>query len=116
MKLKLNKQKDKILKEIKRTILEIANEMNIEVDKIILFGSRARGDYKPKSDWDILVVTKKIQDNNIKRELWLKIYEKLTELLKSEVDLLIIDNYNYSRYKEFSGYVFYWINKEGVKL
>ncbi len=116
MKLKLNKQKEKILKEIKRTILEIANEMNIEVDKIILFGSRARGDYRVNSDWDILIVTKKIQDNNIKRELWLKIYEKLTELLKSEVDLLIIDNYNYSRYKKFSGYVFYWINKEGVKL
>uniref|UniRef100_A0A7C4NTJ7 Nucleotidyltransferase domain-containing protein n=1 Tax=Thermodesulfobacterium geofontis TaxID=1295609 RepID=A0A7C4NTJ7_9BACT len=31
----------------------------IEIDKLILFGSRARGDYKKYSDWDLLIVTKK---------------------------------------------------------
>ena len=33
-----------------------AARLGIAVEKVILFGSRARGDYRPDSDWDILVV------------------------------------------------------------
>ena len=44
------------LKEIKRIIIEELEKQNIKVHKIILFGSRARGDFKEDSDWDILVV------------------------------------------------------------
>ncbi len=46
------------LKLIKEIILNVAKKYNIEVDKIILFGSRARGDYREDSDWDLLIVTK----------------------------------------------------------
>lgn len=34
----------------------------ITPDKIILFGSRARGDARPDSDYDILVIASKIED------------------------------------------------------
>jgi predicted nucleotidyltransferase len=44
------------LNEIKRIIIEELEKENIKVHKIILFGSRARGDFKEDSDWDILVV------------------------------------------------------------
>ena len=40
-----------ILDEIVRRIVEVADP-----DKIILFGSRARGDARPDSDYDILVI------------------------------------------------------------
>ena len=49
---------DETLKKIKKVILETARKYGIEVDRIILFGSRARGDYREDSDWDILVVTR----------------------------------------------------------
>ncbi len=52
------------LKLIKETILNIAKKYNIEIDKIILFGSRARGDFKEDSDWDILIVIKNKVNNN----------------------------------------------------
>jgi len=38
----------------------LQKKYGIEIDKIILFGSRARGDYREDSDWDILIVTKKL--------------------------------------------------------
>ena len=41
------------LKEVKKIIIEELEEENIKVHKIILFGSRARGDFKEDSDWDI---------------------------------------------------------------
>jgi len=53
---------DENLKKIKEVILNVAKEMNIEIDKIILFGSRARGDYREDSDYDILIVTKEKLD------------------------------------------------------
>jgi uncharacterized protein len=42
---------DPILDEIVRRIVEVADP-----DRIILFGSRARGDARPDSDYDILVI------------------------------------------------------------
>ncbi len=64
---------EKKLKLIKETILNVAKKYNIEIDKIILFGSRARGDYKEDSDWDLLIVTKEKISNEIKIALIVKL-------------------------------------------
>ncbi len=49
---------DEKLKEIKEQIIKSLDEMGISYESIILFGSRARGDYNEDSDYDILIVTK----------------------------------------------------------
>ncbi len=46
----MNDRQD-ILKEIKQSVISI--DENAEV---VLFGSRARGDYHEESDWDVLVL------------------------------------------------------------
>ncbi|RKZ22206.1 hypothetical protein DRQ18_03005 [bacterium] len=44
--------------KIKEAVLKIAEEMELGISKIILFGSRARNEATKWSDWDILVVVK----------------------------------------------------------
>ncbi|MCG2754860.1 MAG: nucleotidyltransferase domain-containing protein, partial [Desulfobacteraceae bacterium] len=54
------------LKKAIKTIVKIA-----EPDKIILFGSHAKGDDKPDSDYDLLVLKRGVQKQ---RSLTQKIY------------------------------------------
>ena len=50
----MKKGKEEILKIIKKTLHSIVPEA-----RVILYGSRARGDSNPDSDWDILVIVDK---------------------------------------------------------
>lgn len=59
------------------TSLEKAIEIiikSVDPDKIILFGSRARGDYKKGSDYDICVIKKGVE---LRRKLAQKIHRFL---------------------------------------
>jgi len=47
---------DPVLEKIKSTILTIARKHRIQVLAIVLYGSRARGDYSFGSDYDIFVL------------------------------------------------------------
>ena len=47
----MNSPNDNLIDDIVRRIVETA-----QPDKIILFGSRARGDARPNSDFDVLVI------------------------------------------------------------
>lgn len=42
--------------------------------EIILFGSRARGDWEPESDWDFLILTDEVATatlfNHIRNDIW----------------------------------------------
>lgn len=50
----MKKSKEEILKAIKLILKSIVPDA-----RVILFGSRARGDEKPGSDWDILIILDK---------------------------------------------------------
>jgi predicted nucleotidyltransferase len=39
---------------------------------LVLFGSRARGDHRPDSDWDILLIARQLPDKPFQRHLYLK--------------------------------------------
>lgn len=62
------------IKDIVKSVLE---EFRITLKEVILFGSRARGDYKEESDFDLLILV----ENNIntvqKRNIWKGIYQAL---------------------------------------
>ena len=46
--------KEQILQEIKQAVLSVDPQA-----QVVLFGSRARGDYLEESDWDVLVLVDK---------------------------------------------------------
>jgi uncharacterized protein len=68
----MRKEKEKILEIIKMTLHSVAPDA-----KIILFGSQARGDEKPDSDWDILII---MDGENIVRSEYDKITNPLYDL------------------------------------
>jgi predicted nucleotidyltransferase len=55
----------KILAEIKHAVSLIDADA-----EVVLFGSRARGDYKEESDWDVLILTDKIVERELKKKIW----------------------------------------------
>ena len=59
------------LKKIREIILKTAEKYGIEVERIILFGSRARRDYSEGRDWDILVVTGNKLERKLEDKFWL---------------------------------------------
>ncbi len=91
---------ENILEQIKKAITKTAEKHGIEIDKIILFGSRARGDYTPESDWDILIITKGENKNTSKFLRDIKI--KLSIDMKIPNDLIIISKKYYEEKKRIS--------------
>ncbi len=110
--LNLKAQDKEILKQIKQTILEVAKEQGIEIDKIILFGSRARGDYREDSDWDILVVTK--EKLELRRKLGLLRNIKRRLQYKFSLDILFITKDEYNKRINDLGHLCGMIQKEKV--
>ncbi len=52
-----------------RIIRQELDKMGLGVKKVILFGSRVRGDHRPDSDWDFLVVLDRDVEASEKREI-----------------------------------------------
>lgn len=52
----MDKEKTELIKDLRKFIKKVRK--NIKVSKFILFGSRARGNYRKDSDVDLLVISK----------------------------------------------------------
>lgn len=66
-------------KEIIRRIRQTVNQVD-EKAEVILYGSRARGDERADSDWDILVLTDYKVNLTKERELRYPLYDLALEL------------------------------------
>ena len=86
----------------------------VEPDKIILFGSRARGDNRPDSDYDLLIIKKKLKDTH---KLTTTLYKTFfMENIYAPVDLLAINYDRYNELKDDVGYIYRTISREGKVL
>lgn len=96
---------DNKLQEIINRILQV-----IIPEKIILFGSRARGDYREDSDYDLLVIKSGIQDEiKAARE----IYKNFIGLDES-VDVMVEKPETIEKNKNNPGYIYKNAMKEGI--
>lgn len=63
-------------------VLSKAKDAILAIDpdaEVILFGSRARGDHRPDSDWDLLVVTERHEDREFKTKITNQLYDLMLE-------------------------------------
>lgn len=77
-----------------------------------LFGSYARGEARPDSDLDILVV-EKTRPIDAHHEIW-AIRELLTD--QKSIDLLVLDKQTFDRRKNDPGTILNDVAREGVRL
>lgn len=103
------------LAKIKEAITLTLNDENIAIAGIYLFGSRARGDFSAKSDYDILLVTGRKM--RIKEKI--KLFTRLTRVLAKKrynVDIVIksADEANY--YKSKIGHIVRSALNEGIPI
>lgn len=49
-------------RKVKELLNKVAEEEGIELEEVIMFGSRAREDYREKSDVDLLIVSPDFED------------------------------------------------------
>jgi len=96
-----------------RTIREVFAGEKMKIGKIILFGSRARGNYKNDSDWDFLVVLDRELAIQEKHRLIIRIKRKLAKLGIPN-DIIIQSRNKFDLMKMYPGNISYVANLEGV--
>ncbi len=86
----MEKLSQRVLEEIVRRIVEVA-----QPERIILFGSAARGEMGPNSDVDLLVV----KENAHRRRMTEDIYMNLIGVGQA-VDVVVVTPQDIERYKD----------------
>jgi len=83
----------------------------VEPDQIIIFGSYARGDQTEKSDVDLLVLKKGLEDE---RGTVDKIYYSfIGKKMEVDVDVIAMDYERFMNLINVTGYIYKSINKDG---
>ena len=81
-------------------------------DKIILFGSRARGDADPDSDIDLLVLFSEVADPN---KLAAELYASLADFPRPK-DIVVSTTARFERYRNVVNTVYWPASREGKVL
>ena len=103
------------IKTIKEQITKSLDEMGVSVESIILFGSRARGDYNEDSDYDILIVTRETFPFKEKMKISGEIRKRLVKLRISS-DIIIKSNDEIDYFRDKIGCVTREALREGIVL
>ncbi len=100
---------------IKAKISRILHQNSLTLEEIILFGSRARGDFDRHSDYDILVIVTEQVEMRDKIDIIEAIRTELAMLMISS-DIILKSQTEVDYYKEKIGSVVREAFKEGVLL
>ncbi len=111
----MNKKKKPSIKEIKEEIVRCLHELGVNVSKVILFGSMAKGDYTKYSDYDFLIITKETFTIKEKMKIASSIRMALAELY-IPADVIINSEDEVEIKKNKIGYVTRYALKEGVEI
>lgn len=105
-----------VVEEIKKVIYRVAEEFGILVDRVILFGSRARGDYSGESDYDILIVTKERLNRKLRLRFIAEVHRRIVWLLDIPADIIVLDKRYFEKYRKVYGDIAGLASLEGITL
>jgi len=96
--------------EIAKKIKENLEKKGIKVEKIILFGSRAKEEYIKESDYDFIIVSKDFKG--------IPIFKRIEMILdiKEDVDAICLTPEEFEREKNFLGSIVSYAAKEGIEI
>jgi predicted nucleotidyltransferase len=100
-----------ILHTIKSTVNSFLPE-----SKVLLFGSRARGDGDQESDYDLLIVTTDTFAPRVKMNWENKIRKALVYSLKAPFDVILESENEVNEKKGLTGHIIYYAMKEAVEI
>jgi uncharacterized protein len=83
-----------------------------DVERILLFGSYARGDATDQSDVDLLVVLREVSST---RDAMFRL-RRLLLPLAFPVDVVVVSGEIFHKWSEAPGTVLYWAKREGQVL
>lgn len=108
---------ESIKKTIRKEIEKVLNNRSVRITEIILFGSRAREDYKKHSDWDIFIVLDEAIEPQKKREVWYLIYKSLHKKFPFfSFDVILKSKAVYEKEKEIVNTLANEVYREGIRL
>ena len=96
-------------------IRDIFNGSHLDIEKILIFGSRARGDYRETSDWDFLVLSSSELPIPEKHRVITAIKRQLAKLSIPN-DIIIQSRQKFEAQKHSPGNISFVANLEGVTL
>jgi len=106
---------DREIDLIKKIVSEHIEKQGLKVERILLFGSRAKGDWRKDSDWDLFIII----DKNITFTEMKKIIGDIQVRLAREKipnDIIIRSVQEFSVAKESIGNISYYANREGIEI
>ncbi|MFH0948193.1 MAG: nucleotidyltransferase domain-containing protein [Elusimicrobiota bacterium] len=106
---------NKEVETAKKIITEEIEKRNIKVEKIILFGSRARSDFNKDSDWDFYVIVDKDIAYSEKWKIIAMIQKNLA-WLEIPNDIIINSINQVELRKNDVGRISYYALKEGAEI
>ena len=105
----VHKQNDPTLNQIVDIIVR-----TVSPKKIILFGSRARGDNSRNSDYDIFILD---DSNENERKITTRVYKQFyEEHINKEIDLITASTEKMNKNMSTIGFIYKNINDEGIVL
>jgi|FaiFalFF_MnMetaG_3_1042247.scaffolds.fasta_scaffold06676_5 predicted nucleotidyltransferase len=111
----MEKNRESIVQSAIKTIEEAIGSKGLKVKKIMLFGSRARGNPREDSDWDFFVIVDKKLGFNEKWDIIDEIKIKLAKL-KIPNDIILKSEDEVEESKDDIGRITYYALKEGIEL
>jgi len=106
---------DRDLLTAKAVIAEEVARAGLVLRQVLLFGSRARGEARPDSDWDFLIIVDRKLERPLRLSLETRIGVRLV-LARMPADVLILSEEEFESQKGDTGYIAYYAAKENMVL